>query len=179
MGEASPDPWITGETQDICYAAAQYLAPSLLGKDPTDVSARTAEIDALLLHNSSTRCAFDLALYDLAAKQADLPLYAYLGGGKRSFITNFTLWLDTKEQTVDAALAYQQAGAVVLKMKVGTSREEDVARVRAVRSAVGADIAIRIDANQGWDEATAIATLHDSRSLRHRILRATGHLPGF
>ena len=159
MGEASPDPWITGETQDICYAAAQYLAPGLLGKDPTHVATRTAEIDANLLHNSSTRCAFDLALYDLAAKQAGLPLYAYLNGGKRSFITNFTLWLDTIERTVEAALAYQRAGAGCLKMKVGTSSEEDIARVQAVRSAVGPDIAIRIDANQGWDESKAIVTL--------------------
>ncbi len=108
MGEASPDPWITGETQDICFAAARYLAPGLLGKDPTDVIARTAEIDSQLLHNSSTRCAFDLALFDLAAKQAGLPLYAYLGGGKRSFTTNFTLWLDSPERTAEAALAYQR-----------------------------------------------------------------------
>jgi len=62
---------------------------------------------------------------------------------------------------VEAALAYQKAGTVVLKIKVGTSREEDIARVQAVRSAIGPDIAIRIDANQGWDEATAIATLSD------------------
>ena len=160
-GEASPDPWITGETQDICFAAAQYLAPHLLGKDPTTVTARTAEIDSLLLHNSSTRCAFDLALYDLASKQAGLPLYAYLGGEKRSFATDFTLWLDTPERMADAAMAYQQAGAVVLKMKVGTSREEDVARVQAVRAAVGPEMPLRIDANQGWDEDTAVGVLRE------------------
>lgn len=165
MGEASPDPWITGETQDICFTAAHYLAPNLLGKAPTAVADRTSEINALLLHNSSARCAFDLALYDLAAKQAGLPLYAYLGGGKRSFITNFTLWLDTPERTAEAARAYQQAGAVALKVKVGTSREEDVARVQAVRAAVGPEMPLRIDANQGWNEATAIATLHDLAPL--------------
>ena len=161
MGEASPDPWITGETQDICFAAARHLAPHLLGKDPTTVAARTVEIDAMLLHNSSTRCAFDLALYDLAAKQAGLPLYAYLGGEKRSFATDFTLWLDTPERMAAAARAYQQGGAVVLKMKVGTSREEDVARVQAVRSAVGPEMPLRIDANQGWDEDTAAGILRE------------------
>ena len=161
MGEASPDPWITGETQDICFAAAQYLAPHLLGRTPTAVAARTAEIDALLLHNSSTRCAFDMALYDLAAKNAGLPLYAYLGGGKRSFSTNFTLWLDTPKRMAKAARMYQQAGAVVLKVKVGTGRKEDVARVQAVRAAVGPDMPLRIDANQGWDEDTAVGVLRE------------------
>ncbi len=146
-GEASPDPWITGETQDICFAAARYLAPHFLDKNPLALSSRNAELDVLLLHNSSTRSAFDMALYDLAAKQAGLPLYAYLEGKKRTFSTHVTLWLDTPDATAETARVFVDQGVVSLKIKVGTRCEEDVARVRAVRGVVEPDPTIRIDAN--------------------------------
>ncbi len=60
-----------------------------------------------------------------------------------------------------AARVFVDQGMASLKIKVGTRREEDVARVRAVRGAVGPDPTIRIDANQGWDEASAVGILRD------------------
>jgi len=57
------------------------------------------------------------------------------------------------------ALAFRKEGFPAIKVKLGTTCREDVARIRAIREAVGPDYPIRIDANQGWDPPTAIETL--------------------
>jgi L-alanine-DL-glutamate epimerase-like enolase superfamily enzyme len=159
LGEASPAPFITGETQATCFEAGRQLAPLLLGKDALDIESRMRELNAALVHHSSVKCAFDMALYDLAAKGLGLPLYAFLGGGRRDFYTDFTIGIDTPEAMAEAAAQLKASGAYAIKAKLGTTLAADVARIRAIRAAIGDEMPLRIDANQGWDEATAIATL--------------------
>jgi L-Ala-D/L-Glu epimerase / N-acetyl-D-glutamate racemase len=161
LGEGSPLWYVTGETQATAFEAAKALGRLLLGKDPLAVEARMDELDRAISHNPTAKSAFDLALYDLAAKEAGLPLYALLGGEKRAFWTDDTIGINPPEVMAQAALDVMGRGFPAIKVKLGTNHDDDVARIRAIREAVGNDIPIRVDANQGWNPATAIQILRD------------------
>lgn len=161
LGEGSPLWYVTGETQATAFEAAKVLGRLLLGQDPLAVEARMADLDRSMACNPTAKSAFDLALYDLAAKQAGLPLYALLGGEKRTFWTDDTIGLNPPEVMAQAALDVVQRGFPAVKVKLGAGHDDDVARIRAIRAAVGNDIPIRIDANQGWDPLAAVQILRD------------------
>ena len=160
MGEANPTWGITGETQSINLAGAVDLAKLLLGKDAFDIENRMRDLNKYLVHNSTLRSAYDIALYDLLGKAAGLPLYAVLGGGKRSFWTDNTIGIADPEYMAKKAKKYKDQGFQAIKVKLGTTRDQDVERIQTIRKAVGDEIPIRIDANQGWDYKTAVNTLN-------------------
>ncbi len=93
-GEATPLSRITGDTQAINAAAAVDLAQARRRGDPLDIEGRVTEMGRFLAFNTSVRSAFDMALYDVAAQVARLPLYAFLGGGKRQLETDVTIGID-------------------------------------------------------------------------------------
>lgn len=160
FGECSPFMPINGESMETCLVVGEYLGRSLLGKDPTDIAASTTLMEQVIYGNSSIKSAFDIALYDLAAQQAELPLYAYLGGKNiKKLATDYTVSLGDKHKMVQDALWIKQQGFQAIKVKLGESFEKDCERIRLIREAVGNDIPLRIDANQGWDTPTAIAIL--------------------
>jgi len=159
FGEANPLWGITGETQAIDLAGAPDLARLMLGKDPLDIEARMREIDRFLVRNSTLRSAFDMALYDLLAKVSELPLYAVLGGGKRSFWTDNTIGIADSDQMAQKAVEYKNLGFKAIKVKLGTTAAQDIERIVKIRKAIGENLPIRTDANQGWDYKTAVAVL--------------------
>ncbi len=159
MGEASPFWAITGETQAISLAGAVDLAKLLIAKDPLDIEVRMGEIDKFLLHNSTLRSAFDMALYDILGKASELPLYAVLGGGKRPFWTDNTIGIADPDSMAQKALEYKNQGFKAIKVKLGTTAAQDIERIVKIRKAIGEDLPIRTDANQGWDYKTAVAVL--------------------
>jgi L-alanine-DL-glutamate epimerase-like enolase superfamily enzyme len=159
-GEASPELKIVGESQQGEIATAKLLAAGLKGKDPLAIEDRIRDMDRTIDGNFTIKSAFDMALYDLLAKKAGLPLYRLLGGGNtREIITDMTVYLGTPERMAEQALAYKDEGFPTIKVKLGTGAEEDIERIRAIRAAIGHEIPLRIDANQGWDSVTAINIL--------------------
>lgn len=150
IGECSAFPMIVGETQNTCLVLAQDFAKIWKGKDALDISARMAELDLYIAGNKTIKSAFDMALYDLAAKNANLPLYKFLGGNRREIETDITIGISSPEIMAEKALEFVQKGATVLKIKLGKKPEDDVARIAEIRKRVGEDVKIRIDANQGW-----------------------------
>jgi L-alanine-DL-glutamate epimerase-like enolase superfamily enzyme len=158
-GEATPTTMITGDTQAINAAAAETLATLLLGKDPLDIEGRVTEMGRFMAFNSAVRAAFDLALYDVASRSARLPLYAFLGGGKRQLETDMTIGIDEPEKMAEQALEFKKDGAPAIKVKLGTTADEDVRRIECIREAIGDELPIRVDANQGWDFPTAVTVL--------------------
>ncbi|WP_417466189.1 mandelate racemase/muconate lactonizing enzyme family protein [Kordiimonas sp.] len=159
-GEASPAAYITGDSPETNYATAQQFARLIKGKDALAIEARMAELNGFTVGEPSIRSAFDMALYDIAAKAAGMPLYRFLGGERREIRTDLTIGQQaTVEETVAQAQAIVDAGFDAIKMKVGRPGLADVAHVKAVRELVGPDIAIKIDSNQGWDYPTAVANI--------------------
>jgi L-alanine-DL-glutamate epimerase-like enolase superfamily enzyme len=159
-GEASPFHSITGETQSIDIAAAGELRELVMGKDPLEIEARLSDMGRFLPHTTTIRGAFDMALYDLAARAASMPLFRFLGGELREIETDITLYLGDPGEAAARAAQLVQDGFTSIKVKVGLDPVHDVEKVRAIRAAVGDAPGIRIDANQAWDRVTAVAMLN-------------------
>ena len=158
-GEGSHLWMIAGETQASGLAAADDMARLLIGRDPLDIEGCVNTLTRYLPAHPTTRSAFDMALYDIAAKAAGMPLYQFLGGVKKTLVTDETIYINTPERMVEDALRIQEKGAEAIKVKLGTNLNDDIARVAAIRKAIGDKTPIRTDANQGWDVVTATGVL--------------------
>ena len=159
VGECSAFPMIVGETQDTCLIMAQEFARLWAGKDALDITGRLQQLHSFTAGNTTIKSAFDMALYDIAAKNAGLPLYKFLSGQKRSVETDITVGIAGADQMAQKALQFKRSGASVLKVKLGKKAEDDVERIKQIREAVGPDLKIRIDANQGWSFDDAVFAL--------------------
>ena len=164
-GEGSPFWMIAGETQASGLAAAQDMARLLVGRNPLDIEGAVFALTRYLPGHPTTRSAFDMALYDLAAQTAQMPLYQFLGGEKRTLITDETIYINTPDRMVRDALRIRANGAEAIKVKLGTTAQNDIRVMNAIRQAIGPDLPLRADANQGWDVPTA-----------QTVLRAIGDL---
>lgn len=161
MGECSPFLTIHGESQDTCMSMGNLLGQQLIGVSPLNIEACISIMDTAIYGNSSIKSAFDMALYDIASQQAQLPLYKFLGGkNDKIIVTDYTVSIGDPYKMAQDALKIKDAGFPVIKVKLGKNGKEDVKRIAAIRQAVGYDIPIRIDANQGWHVDEAIATLN-------------------
>ncbi|GAA4790232.1 dipeptide epimerase [Olivibacter ginsenosidimutans] len=158
-GECSAFPMIVGETQDTCLLLAREFARLWKGKDALAIHSRLKELDNYIARNTTVKSAFDMALYDLAAKHENKPLYNYLNGNVKPITTDITVGIDHAEAMAEKALAFKENGASILKVKLGKRPQEDIQRIKKIRDLIGYDIPIRIDANQGWTYATAVEVL--------------------
>jgi len=154
-GEAASFHALVGETQLINFAAARELKQILIGKNPLGIASLVQAMDHYLPHNTTIKSAFDMALHDIAAKCAGLPLYLYLGGKKRPMETDLTIGICDPQEAGERALAVQAQGFRMIKVKLGLDFEADYTRLKNIRQAVGEDTVLRIDANQGWDRMDA------------------------
>ncbi len=159
LGEANPAWRITGETQAMNYVAAVDLAKLLINKNPFNIEECMKEMNQYLLHSTTIKSAFDMALYDLMGKATDLPMYALLGGEKRPFYTDYTITIADPDYMAKRAMEYKNNGFKSIKVKMGTTKEQDIDIITKIRKAIGDEIPIRIDANQGWDYKTAVDVL--------------------
>lgn len=159
VGECSAFPMIVGETQDTCLVIARDFAKIWKGKDPLNMEDRLEELDLYIAGNTTIKSAFDMALYDIASKNAGVPLYQFLKGSVREIVTDITIGIASPEEMARKAKELYKAGAITLKVKLGKDPKTDIARIREIRRAVGFDIPIRIDANQGWSYADAVEAL--------------------
>jgi o-succinylbenzoate synthase len=159
MGECSAFPMLVGETQNTCFEVAKDFAKLSVGKDPLDIEGRMQELHDYIAFNSTIKSAWDMALHDIAAKKAGLPLYKFLGGMKKIIQTDLTIGIGSPETMQQTAREFIADGVKIIKVKLGKKGEVDVERIRLIREAVGPDIKLRIDANQGWHFEEAVATL--------------------
>jgi L-alanine-DL-glutamate epimerase-like enolase superfamily enzyme len=159
MGECSAFPMIAGETQATCFEMAKDFASLWKNKPAADIEARLAELDLFTAGNYTAKSAFDLALYDIAAKAAKQPLYQWLGGKKKLVESDLTIGIDTPEKMAATAVQFKEKSVNIIKVKLGKEPKEDVERIRQIRQAVGDKMKLRIDANQGWSYDEAVFAL--------------------
>lgn len=161
FGECSPFMPINGESMETAYVVAKYLAQTLIGKNPVEIETCSEIMDRIIYGNSSIKSAFDIALYDIAAQHAGLPLYAFLGGKNNKILqTDYTVSLGEPDQMVADALEITDRGFQVIKVKLGEDPDRDIQRIKAIRAVIGMEIPLRIDANQGWSVESAIRILN-------------------
>ena len=160
FGNAPPTAVITGDSQDSIIAAIRdTLAPKLVGMDIDNIEGIMTALDTGMLHNCSAKAALDIAVYDLFGKRYGLPLYKLFGGYCRSMETDLTISLNEPEEMVRDSLEAVAEGYTALKLKVGNDPALDIRRVQAIRDAVGPNVKIRLDANQGWNAKEAVRTI--------------------
>lgn len=168
-GEA-PQAWrITGESLAGAQACLDGPLSDVLLGAPVEPWETAPRIAAAVVGNHGAKMAADVALYDLAAQDAGLTLTDHLARrcgvvgvvGEVAVMVPTDVTLAAGEPSAMAAAATQRVteGFSVLKLKVGTDAGTDLARVRAVREAVGPDVALRLDANQGWDAVCAVTVV--------------------
>lgn len=160
-GEATPDEHVTGETFDgVINALTKFLLPEIIGERPFQIEAIHEKMDKILYGNTSAKAAIDIACYDLMGKKAGVPLYDLLGGRyyEKLEVPKVLSILEPEVMAKQAKIARDE-GYSSIKIKVGSDAKKDVARIQAVRSAVGPDYPLRVDANQGWvtsDQAISV-----------------------
>ena len=159
-GEA-PQVWqVTGESlagAEACVTGP--LAAVVAGRDPDDLHALLRDVGAAVAANHGAKAAVDVALHDLVARRRGVSLPVLLGGTALRVPTDVTVAAGDADALAETARARAADGFGVLKMKVGTDAATDVARVRAVREAVGPGVWIRLDANQGWTARDAVRVI--------------------
>lgn len=166
-GEA-PQVWpVTGESLAGAQACVEGpLTAIVSGRDPDDLVDLCRSVGRAVAANYGAKAAVDVALHDLAARRRGVSLPVLLGSTTLRVPTDVTLAAGTPEALDEAARSRVTDGFSVLKLKVGTDAATDVARVRAVREAVGPGVRLRLDANQGWtarDAVRVIGALEDAR----------------
>jgi len=100
----------------------------------------------------------DMALYDLMGKALNVPVFKLLGGlYARRFPIVALIGIGTPQEVVGEARRYVDEGYTGLRLKIGPKR--DVENVRAIREAVGGDITLRVDGNQGYSPSMAVKAI--------------------
>lgn len=164
-GEAPPTAVITGDTKgSVLCAINEFIAPAILGADILALDEVLERMDRSIKGNTSAKAAVDMALYDLWGKVLERPLWQLLGGYRREFETDITISVNPVPQMTADAVAAVKEGYRILKIKVGKEGMEDIPRIAAIREAVGPDIRLRVDANQGWtvkDSIRIISAMED------------------
>jgi len=149
-GQASPAEEVTGET---AASAARELDPAqldfLIGRE----AAPLALFDALCthVHGPAARAALDMALHDLSAQRAGLPLVEQLGRVHRGLRTSVTIGVKSLAETLAEADEYRARGLCHIKVKTGVDVELDLERLAGLRERFGPSLVLRVDANQGYD----------------------------
>ena len=160
-GEAPPTGPITGDTTLAIIGAIQdHIGKAILGMDVDDFEDILQKVQRSIVGNTSAKAAVDMALWDLYGQKYGIPVYKLMGGARKQIVTDITISVNDPETMVKDSLSALARGYDCLKMKVGVNPELDVARLKAVRQAVGNDVTIRIDANQAWQPKQAVRILN-------------------
>ncbi|MEW9096083.1 MAG: dipeptide epimerase [Clostridiaceae bacterium] len=159
-GEAPPTGVITGDTKGSIIGAIEgHIKKNIIGMDIENFEEIMIKLDKSLLKNSSAKAAVDIALYDLYGQLYNAPLYKLLGGYRKEIITDITISVNDPEEMAKDSLNAIRMGYTTLKIKVGKDSLMDIERMKAIRKAVGYDVELRIDANQGWKPKEAVKVL--------------------
>ena len=163
IGEISSiwDSYASGLVRDI----GQKLKESVLGSDIFDIMQIHRKMDSAVRWNKSANCVkagIEMAIYDLIGKQKDLPVYDLIGGKMRNKIpVSRSIGMGTVDMRIEQINYYRSLGYRTVKIKTGNDIEDDTRTIEAIREACGDSVAIRVDANMGWNEPKAVLKLLD------------------
>jgi muconate cycloisomerase len=141
-----------GETPEtVRHIVLDYLIGALSETDPRDIALVHARMDGVVKGHPYAKAAIDIACHDIAGKAAGVPVSTLLGGRHRDGIEiAHSLGIMEVERCAAEAEQAVAEGARTIKCKTGLDPERDVEVVRQVRAAVGDDVRIRVDGNEGY-----------------------------
>ena len=163
VGEAMTlGPLYSKESQGTVMAVlTEHIVPrALLGEDPFNIDLIYNKMNGLVSEHSIAKTAVDVALHDIMGKALNVPVHKIIGGAyAEKLALHWALGMGTTEEMVADALKGVKAGFGTLKVKAGSDPRQDVAHIKAIREAVGPDIPVFVDFNQGYDVKTAIRVI--------------------
>ncbi len=169
-GEAAPTAVITGDTKgSIKCAIEDFIGPQIIGLEIENIEEIMNRIDKSIIKNTSAKAAVDIAVYDLFGQLHKSPLYKLLGGYKKEIITDLTISVNAPEEMAQDSIEAVKRGYKTLKIKVGLDSQMDLKRIQAIRDAVGYNIDLRLDANQGWKPKEAVMLLRKMEDKGYNI----------
>src|SRR4051812_4901748 len=158
LGNIDPSPGYSTETIEQSLAALrERLAPAACGADAANIYALNARLDAAVPGFFDAKAAIEMACVDLTARTLGIAVHEYLGGAVKERVS-FNAWIGIvpPDEAAEEAAKWLARGFRSAKIKVGGGIEADRDRLRAARDAVGGAMALRIDANAGYDVDTAL-----------------------
>jgi len=172
FGGAAPANNEGGESDESCRAALEGpLRELALGAevpaDPSELADRALRVAA---DSPAARAAFDIALWDLAARKAGIPLVRFWGGKPKPLPTSVTIGVCGVAETLDAAQRWVAQGFRIIKLKIGENVALDTERLCKLREGLGPDLLLRVDGNQGYSLADARTLLRDTAELDLEML---------
>jgi L-alanine-DL-glutamate epimerase-like enolase superfamily enzyme len=157
----------------LAARAADALAELMIGETVTDVErllqtvATRGRWRVTRRHTNQLLSGLEAACWDAAGKTLQVPASTFLGGRLRTQVDFFGFVQGDAPSDVGAhAHELVAHGHSVLYLKVGLGRERDLARVEAVRTAIGDGPLLRVDANEAWDVPTAVDTIRELEPFR-------------
>jgi o-succinylbenzoate synthase len=170
LGEAVPTAVITGDTTgSIAEAVEKYIAPALIGRSVLEFDSIMAALKGCIKKNTSAKAAVDMALYDICGQALNIPLYQLLGGAKTQLQTDITISLNDPPKMLEDSLSAVSAGYSILKLKVGRHGVSDASTISEIRKAVGPEVELRVDANQGWTPKESVKIIRQMEDLNCNV----------
>ncbi len=164
-GCAAPDPAVTGETpESVVKIFNDTIKPALLGENPLRYVYLLNNIHEPLKSHPSAKAMVDIALYDIIGRVVQLPIYQFLGGFRHKIKTSITIGILPVSTTIEAAGKLVKQGYKALKIKGGANVDLDIERIIKVREAVGSEIELRFDANQGYSVYESLKFAEETKS---------------
>lgn len=161
LGESVLARYFSGESLASAHdLIANVYTDALIGRDAGDINAIITLMRRLSVHNTGARAAVEMAVHDIVAQAAGIPLYRYYGGRSRASVP--TIWHvsgDSPEEKAAEAGEAAAKGYPLVKLKVGGDVDSDLRTTYLVREAIGGDVMLLPDANQGWDVGAALRYL--------------------
>ena len=169
-GCAAPSEGVTGETAEDLLQFSDAIATAIRGADPLRAARVMKRLRTHLSSRPSLLAAVDMALFDILGKTAHLPLWKILGGFRSRMKTSITIGILSEKETVARALYWKGQGFKSLKLKGGKDVDSDISRVIHVREAVGKEMELRFDANQGFTVDDSLRFVEQTRTARLELI---------
>src|SRR5947207_6358968 len=153
--------WSEESAESVQVVLERYVAPWLVGRDAAAIEPLRLEMARRVQGNPFARAAVEMALWDINGRALGVPVHRLLGGRVRDRVPlSWSLAVASPEAELAEAREKVALGHRIFKIKTGAHPlAVDLDRVRRIRETVGPDIALRVDANQGWDRPTALAAV--------------------
>lgn len=172
IGEAQADMGFFGQSlEEVQSSVEDYLGPQLVGRDPFDREYLSWLID--FRGNTCAKAGIDLALHDLMGKALGVPVAALIGGLHKSRVmVAIEIAGGPPDDMARECVSFMERGVRAFKPKIGADPDVDADRLRAIREAVGPEVSLRADANQGYTpkEAIRLCRLAEKYDVRLELL---------
>ncbi|MFQ5793450.1 MAG: mandelate racemase/muconate lactonizing enzyme family protein [Candidatus Bipolaricaulia bacterium] len=151
-----------GETPEtVRHIIQEVLFPAVCDEDPLAINRVHRRMDKAVKGHPYAKAAIDMALHDIKGRALNVPVYELLGGRYREWVPiGHSIGLMDVAPAVEEAKQVVAEGITTIKLKVGADPARDVEVVRQVRDAVGPEVRLRVDGNQGYTVPVAVETIN-------------------